>query len=617
MIRRARRFPPRPLAGALLYAAALTSCGSSRSGLEITVDPAAFGDRIATLEVVVAVTGGFADQPAGTVDGVGYEVADRTGDGEAELLVRFNGPFGGPFSFRVETKNMETLDADATARAFDGTMDMFAGGSGHAQLGPGGKGSLAITLGDQTSPIGADTRTTDLKTVPADVTMVSSGKPPHLSTVAVCDVNGDGKGDVVIGAPSADPGLGIGATGAVFVAMGGQSVRATIDVEAPGAQDLRIFGVTSGDQLGTAVACADVDADGADELFVGAPGANTTGDDDAGKVYMLRGRANFASAPVDLASPTAGAAVEWRGAPGSQLGGALVVDVSGRATLVAAARKALQVHVLAVPGLTAAPQTVDAAALEHPRIDGVDPTALAVGDFNGDGAAPGRAPVDVVLGDAQYRAPGDGADRRGAVYVFSAVDPTAARTAPVATADVMIPGPEVGSQFGAAAVALDSGRGQDLLLGAPGTGDGAGQIYLFKNGSDFFEVGLRSTTETSVLRLPPPEAGGRFGAALAVARSGATGMGSARLVVGAPAVTRADRDRAGAAYLYATNLDRQFRLREQLYGAASNGLLGPAVAGGPVDPADTIGDLVAVAPEMPNPGGMPGAGAVYVRFSTP
>jgi hypothetical protein len=603
------------LAGALLCAAGAASCGSSPSGLEVKVDPATFGGEVATLDVILAVPGGFAAQAPGTVDGVGYKVEDRNGDQYAELVARFNGPFAGPFSFRVDTKNMEPLDVDATARAFNDDMDLFAGGSAHGQLAPGGKGSVAITLGAQTSPVGNDTRTTDLKTAPADVAILSSEKPPHMSSVAVCDVNGDEIGDIVIGAPSADPGLGIGATGAIFVVMGSATTRATIDVDNPGAQDLRIFGVTGGDQLGAAVACADVDGDNADEIFAGAPRANTTGDDDAGKVYMIRGRANFASAPVNLASPTAGAAVEWRGAPGSLLGSQIAVDVTGWTTLVTSAPGAMQVHVLAVPGRTSAQQLIDVASAPHFRVDGIVPTGLGVGDFNGDGASPTHAPVDLVIGDAQYRAAGDGADRRGAVYVFSAVDPTATASTPVSAANVMIPGPETGSQFGQAVVALDAGRGEDLLIGAPGVSDGAGQIYLFQHGGDFFEVAARSTTEQSVLRLAAPEAGGRFGAALAVSRSGTAG--SSRLIVGAPAVTRADRTRAGAAYLYSTNLDRQFRLREQLYGADANGLLGLVVAGGLVNEGDALGDLVAVAPEMANAGGMSGSGAVYIRFSTP
>ena len=187
----------------------------------------------------------------------------------------------------------------------------------------------------------------------------------------------------------------------------------------------------------------------------------------------------------------------------------------------------------------------DVAAPDHFRVTGVVPTALGFGDYNGDDVGA----LDLVLGDAQYRAPGDGVDRRGAVYVFSAPEAAIASAVPVAQAAVMIPGPAVGSQFGAAVLTFDSGQRDDLLIGAPGVGDGAGVIYLFQHGSDFFEVKDRSTTEQSVRTLAAPD-GGRFGTALALSQSG-TGSGSiARLVVGAPGVTRADRAQAGAAYAF-------------------------------------------------------------------
>ena len=141
-----------------------------------------------------------------------------------------------------------------------------------------------------------------------------------MSSVAVCDVNGDDIGDVVIGAPSADPGLGIGATGALFVVMGGSTARATIDVDNPGARDLRIFGVTSGDQLGAAVGCADIDGDTVDDIFVGAPRADTAGDDNAGKIYLIRGRSNLGSRRDQPRLHDQRRAVEWRGGAGNKLG---------------------------------------------------------------------------------------------------------------------------------------------------------------------------------------------------------------------------------------------------------------------------------------------------------
>ncbi len=586
------------------------ACSSSTNGLKVDIDPASYGLGAVHMDVVISVTGGFMPKEAFNVEGVTVWTEDRNGDTVPELVARFNGPFDKPFSFHLDTQNQETLQVDAVATVFNNDKDLYAGGSGSGELAPGGHGAVSITLGPQSSPVGADTRTTDLKTAPADLAVTStSEKTPHLSSVAVCNLNGDQYADIVVGAPSADPDLNIGPTGAVYLLMGGSTARTAIDVDNPAAQDVRIFGVSGGDQLGAAVGCADVDGDTLDDLFIGAPGADFTGDDNAGKIYMLRG-GNFAGAAINLASATSGATIAWHGAAGNRLGTLLAVNTVGTATLLASAPGAMTAHLLPVsPGPTRL--VVDASAPDHFRVVGVVPTALGFGDFDGNSAS-----SDIVIGDSQYRAPADGADRRGAVYVFSAVDPAVAAAPTIASAAVMIPGPDAGSQFGAAVLAFDSGRGQDLLIGAPGASDAAGAVYLFQNGSDFFEVTPRSTTEQSVRVLAAPD-GGRFGGALAASRLGTTTSGVARLVVGAPEVTRGDRTRAGAAYTFSTNSDRAFRLREQLYGAAANGLLGSAVAGGQVNSDDTIGDLVAVAPEMANVGGMSQSGAVYVRYGTP
>ena len=488
------------------------------------------------------------------------------------------------------------------------TRIFYAGGRGTGELAPGGHGTVSITLGPQSSPIGDDTRTTDLKTVAADVAVTStSEKTPHLSSVAVCNLNGDQYPDIVVGAPTADPDLGHRADRRCLPAHG-RLDRADGDRRRqPGRAGRANLRRQRRRPLGAAVGCADVDGDTIDNLFVGAPGADFTGDDNAGKIYLVRGR-NFAGAAVNLASASNGATIEWHGAAGNRLGSPLAISTVGP-TLLTSAPGAMTVHLLPVsPGITR--QVVDASAPNHFRMVGVVPTALGFGDFDGNGEP------NLVIGDAQYRAPADGADRRGAVYVFSGVEPAVVAAPTIADADVVIPGPAAGSQFGAAVLAFDSGRGQDLLIGAPGASDAAGAVYLFQNGSDFFEVTPRATTEQSVRVLAAPD-GGRFGAALAASRLGTSTSGVARLIVGAPEVTRGDRARAGAAYTFSTNSDRAFRLREQLYGAAADGLLGSAVAGGQVNSDDTLGNLVAVAPEMPNVGGMSQSGAVYVRYSTP
>ena len=105
------------------------------------------------------------------------------------------------------------------------------------------------------------------------------------------DLNGDGYADVAVGAPTDGGGAG-GAPGAVTVYFGGAG--ATVDATPDGT----LAGEAGGDQFGWSVAAAgDVNADGFADLLVGAP-TNDTAGTDAGAAYVYLGGAGDALDPV-------------------------------------------------------------------------------------------------------------------------------------------------------------------------------------------------------------------------------------------------------------------------------------------------------------------------------
>jgi len=158
----------------------------------------------------------------------------------------------------------------------------------------------------------------DLMNSPPALTIYAADKGDILNDIpamAVGDFNGDGIGDLLLGARFGDgPDNSRQDAGEAYVVFGGKELPKTIDV-AKGEQDVTIYGAkggeggNSGDQLGWSVAALDINDDGLDDIVVSSPASEGPQADfrtDRGEVYVIFGRKDLpktmdiAQAPQDV-----------------------------------------------------------------------------------------------------------------------------------------------------------------------------------------------------------------------------------------------------------------------------------------------------------------------------
>jgi len=308
-------------------------------------------------------------------------------------------------------------------------------------------------------------------------------------SVAVGDLDGDGKAELVVGAPYND--RNGSAAGAVFIFHGASQPPLTLWKV--------LVGEAPNDQFGWSVACpGDMDGDGYGDVVVGARLHSVIGKIAAGRAYLFRGGPSMDA--IADGSWTGEAANDWFGHAVAAVGD---VDGGGRPDVLVGA-----------PYNDRNGSASGAAYLFRGELPpGSAPSAIYVGEtanaqfgwaLGGGGDVDGDGHPDVVVG-ARFQASGL-VSAAGRIYAFRGGSPLS--TVPFGTADGEAADDWLGQSVTIGPGVFDPGR-SSLIAGAPlndHAGSASGRVYAWGE-RPALGVGPGPTTLRSVRVSPNPARG--------------------------------------------------------------------------------------------------------------
>lgn len=389
--------------------------------------------------------------------------------------------------------------------------------------------------------LGACDRSGNLSLAEADATLlgVSTGDQAGASVASVGDMDGDGRGELAVGAPRADA---RGAdSGVVYLLSTDVVGERGLD-----SAELSIAGPTGTYGAGGVLApVGDVNDDGYADLLVGTPLGDGGGIDSGGAFLFLGPPGAWsvlgdATARLigDVAYDTAGGAV----AAGGDLTGDGVVDLligaegygdggfqAQGALYVVSSDETGELRLRAGAGVV----------VGEARYDRLGASGAAAGDFNGDGVG------DLAAGAVTW------SSNEGTGRVYLVEGPISGRIG-VEDAAATLDGEGLLHNAGRSLSAGDiNGDGlEDLVVGAPGydaLGEGQGAVYVL-----YGPLSGTGSLAAADARIEGAAAGDALGTAVDVGGD-SNGDGRNDLWVGAPGHDRA-ADNAGAAALFSRDL---------------------------------------------------------------